>query len=314
MVDSNVRIFKESLNPYLFETKLINGKNYRINPIKQVNINYIKKKDQTFQNLQKYNVSESESEESGEDNFLDDENYIEDPEINKKTDKLVLEKLESKSKPENREFTQFTHYFAIPLQNNDFLDKYKYFKSTILNENLPDVTESLFQIEKLLHITLFCLKLTNKEHKLVSEVVESVFNDNSEFNDISLTLEKIDMMLKGNKAKNIYVQPSKCDNLEKYKDFVDLLIQKLLSNKLITKESIEDSFIVFNHENERYENKLIHCSLMNKNFCDSIPFDGHRILKKLRHFTGFGNITIDKLELRSFGNQETEYKKFSFKK
>jgi hypothetical protein len=228
----------------------------------------------------------------------------------------------------------WTHFIAFPYYTNkSFVEKYIFFRNTILGENFANINEHLFQQESRLHMTFCLLQLKNKEQlslaqKLISES-EKEINELTENFPITLDFDQFELMGTPNKTRVFYTRPDpNHESTEKTKDIIDILIRKLVDNQLLTKEMLQYSNISYNVATERYENQKLHVTLlnstflyrqmkkMNKNETIKPYFNGQYILKKMKHFnfgsTPTNNFVLYEMKVDKNGNYN-QVTNFNFK-
>lgn len=294
--------FQESLNAFKYNSIIVNRKSYRVNPITTTKIKG-KTKNEIKMNkandLLKYYLSEQESEESYEDNLLKDDSADEI-----KEEKAVQERF-------NKEKLEFTYYLSFPIKSQTFLEKFRYFKKTLLSDEVFNISEKLFQKEDKLHITICCLSIDKSQVRKIEELL-SEFAKSRSLKDVVLEFSKLDTMHTKSLYRNIYVSPNESDDIngvEKYKDNIDSIISLLIENGLVNEKILSECHVIFNKSTNRWENKIIHCTLLNKKFDEESFFDGSKILKKLRHFSGFGTETFEYIDIIPFGNMKDSIKR-----
>ena len=337
----------EYLTGYKIGIKNIGGRSFRINNLKQQKkMNYIEedeiKKDvREFKllNLKKMEsiYSDEESSDDSKNKSFDDdiyleENYSEQDFIDVDSFLLYLESNpQSMIKNNNNNNKQikpkflWTHFLAFPFfKNKDFVDKFGFFKSTILNENFANINEHMFQNENRLHLTICLFQLKNKEQialveKLIKES-ESEINEITQNISLALNFDQFDMMGDQKKTRVLYTKPDsdRNESTEKIKDIIDVLLTKFIKNDILTKEMLKYSNIAYNQITERYENQKLHVTLLNITFLlrelsknnkeDNYKpyFNGQNILKKMKHFnfgmTSSNNIVLLEMKTDKNGN------------
>ena len=307
--------------------------NTNISNIEDVNFNKINYNK--FKNFQKYEEEDFDAESYGDfidtnqvneiqDIQLDSNSEDEDNKTNNVESCLInnLSNINANINQYNNNIkqTSFSHYLYIPIDSTEFINKYNNFKELILNEKLPDINLNMFQAQNKLHVTICCLKLENlnsvvKIEKLIREFISNYKQKLLETKDkiLYLNFENIDMLkCNNNKAKVVYTKPLEDKNLEYYRDFIDELINFIYYNNLVDDNTVYESHINYNSETKRYENDLIHCTLINKKFNNNNNnnnyFNGYRILKKVKCcFNGFGLCKIDKICLKSFNDGKQQF-------
>lgn len=301
MINENNK-FQESLNAFKYNSIIINKKAYRVNPITTTKIKGNTKNEikiNKANDLLKYYLSEQESEESYEDDFLEDDN-VDDTNV----EKAFQENF-------NKEKVEFTYYLSFPIKSQTFFEKFRYFKKILLSDEVLNISEKLFQKEEKLHITICCLSIDKSQVRKIEELL-SEFAKSRNLKDVVLEFSKLDAMHTKSLYRNIYVSPNESDDVngvEKYKDCIDSIISLLIENRLVNEKVLSDSHVIYNKSTNRWENKIIHCTLLNKKFDEESFFDGSKILKKLRHFSGFGTQTFEYIDIIPFGNMKDSIKR-----
>jgi hypothetical protein len=320
------------MNAMSYGVKKINGKLYRVNEIIQKTFEQVEKvanenkiREYKLVNLtnQIYNNDDATSEEDYSQNisFLSDDSDNESSmyEESDKIDFADVDNLISYNNNDNLVRTssdnnltraksfniKWTHFISIPLYlNKEFIEKFEYFKSKITEEN--DINIDLFQKSNRLHMTLCLLKIDNKKDiQLLDKVMKELDESIKKILDggaLYIDFDQLEIMGTPHKSRVLYTKPS-ITTSDKYKDIVDLLINKLIESNLMTEEMKSGSHIYFSQMSQRYENEKPHVTLLNSTFLrrkdNSITntyFNGLKLIKRMNNFS-FGVHKIEELHV-----------------
>jgi hypothetical protein len=218
---------------------------------------------------------------------------------------------------------KWTHFLSIPFHmNSEFMEKYEYFKKKIMEENLADVDENLFQKPHRLHMTICLFRLEDKKsidlvEQLIKECEEQV-KKLLDGNPLHVDFDQLEIMGNPNKTRVLYTRPHNI-NSEKFRDVIDTYLSKFIESNLISEDMRSLSHIYFNEITERYENEKAHVTLMNSTYVlrqgiksninstnimtrqdsqisEKAFFNGMKIIKRMKNFS-FGVHKIDQLVL-----------------
>jgi len=328
-------------NAVNFKTKRINGLSFRVNNVKYhdtITTTKISEKKETPQvkdfkllSLKKLKSEYSDEEDSdrGVNVSIDEDDYSDtDSQISATDNFLALThkdssvsvKSNSSSVVNTNQQPQYTHFIGIPLNTKNFIEKFEFFKNTILEEEFKDISENLFQNENRLHFTICLLNLNSD--KEIKEVKNSLLESQKEFDkilqgeDLFVDFDKFEIFGSESKSRVLYTKPSTTgSSTEKLKDIIDSIIAILLEKKIVTKEFLEKSNIDYNQEMDRYELKHLHVSLINysmnttKDVNVKTYFNGQRVIKHMKNFS-FGTQKLDEVALFEMKINQNNHKYF----
>jgi hypothetical protein len=164
---------------------------------------------------------------------------------------------------------RFTHYFCLPLDNNEFRAEYIKFRDEVNGMNIPGISPFLFQRDDKLHLTLF---LISADDWKIAKIVQVLISLHEEIKKIVVNkplkycFEKFEIL--GNcyeQTRVVYGKPKEDENIEKINKINNLIIQELISQNLISYTEIEKCHLSYDEVNNSYKN-LLHLTLLNSTF------------------------------------------------
>jgi activating signal cointegrator complex subunit 1 len=223
---------------------------------------------------------------------------------------------------------KWTHFLSIPFHiNKEFLEKYDFFRKKIMEENLSDIDQNLFQRPNRLHMTICLFKIDdNKSINLLEKIIKESEEEVQKILDGSplyLEFDQLEIMGNPNKTRVLYTRPH-ATNSEKFKDILDIYLNKFIESGLITEDMKNAVYIYFNEASGRYENRQTHVTLMNSTFLirqglsnqlgrqdshlmENSFFNGMKVIKRMKNFS-FGIHQIEEIylnEMRIDRNTDT---------
>lgn len=291
MTSSAPKIFDaKNLNAMNFNTKEINGINYRINlfdykdlKIKQIlKGNKIRNKEDRLINLDQIKNILSDDDKTSEDEYSDNFSFDENDQDEKKEnlnnmdftdpDILVANKEQKLLSLPNQ---NWTHFIAIPFtkesRNIELVEKFNYFKNKILEEGYSDITDALFQIQERLHMTICMLELKSKQQveklqKVFKDVITPLMKDLIKEEDhVYTSLDSFEVFGKSHQSRVLYAKP-KYSEQSKFLDILDIILSTLVENKFLNDDNLKSLNITLNQNIQRYEKEKLHLTLMNSTF------------------------------------------------
>lgn len=336
----------KNLNGLNFSTKEISGVNYRINNFsykdytskntkmnnKEKNSNSVNKENKNNFNVDLFKKILSDDDATSEDNYSN--NFSSDEESNFN----ILDENENKhnnlgvfafdnyisNKNDTQSNYKWTHFLAIPLtkssRNLDFLEKFYYFKNKVFDEGLYNEDENIFQNPERLHLTLCMLEIKSEKEvnnlKKTLENLKPLFEEILQGEEAYLYFEALEVFGKPHDSRVMYTKP-KINESNKIMDLLDVIYSNLIDKKILQKEQMKYSNIMYSENNQRYEKEKLHVTLMNTSFLNkakdetsnskTIPikgfgdklkenfnFNGMKILKKMSNFS-FGTHRLNEI-------------------
>jgi activating signal cointegrator complex subunit 1 len=336
MSTSNPNIYlPKCLDGVNFNTKEINGVNYRTNHFnyKDLNIrinpnsinnknqslgkNKIITRDQRTINLDKIRNILSDDDKTSEDEYSDNFSFDEDEnesQLNnnknnnynnnnynnnynsKNTEShisnidlhdpdIILAAKDLNKNSTNLTNQNWTHFFAIPFnkhsQNQDLVEKFSYFRNKIIEEELIEVNESLFQAPERLHMTLCLLELKSNNEisnvkKILKEKIQPEINEFVKGNAMYSFFESFEVFGKPHESRVLYAKPKNAES-DKLFDVLDILFSNLVENKILNKDALQYSNIKVNEKTDRFEKDKLHMTIMNSTFAvrDNLKNNGN---------------------------------------
>jgi len=300
MSTSNPNIYlMKNLEGLNFQTKEINGVNYRINNFnfKELNIrlnkqnenltgNRIRVGDKKFINLDQIKNILSDDDKTSEDEYSDNFSFDEDENINSKSQSNEINNnynidmndpdiiLATKEFNSNNLNQNWTHFIAIPFNkysnNSELVEKFNYFKNKIIEEEFVDITASLFQYPERLHMTLCMLELKNsteinKVQKILKEKILPEIKEYLQNEEIYSFFDTFEVFGKPHESRVLYAKPKNHES-DRLFDVLDILFANLIENKILSPNALQCSNIKLNKKNDRFEKEKLHLTLMNSTF------------------------------------------------
>ena len=182
----------------------------------------------------------------------------------------------------------FTHYFCLPIETEGFQKEYTKLIDDLIKRNIKFISPYLFQRNDKLHLTLFLISADDKKIESIESNLSNLQNGIKEIiNDhpLKFVFEKFDKM--GDyfeQTRVVYAKPKDDENMEKFNKILNILLNSLINENLISKEEIEKSHLLYDESSKSYKQSF-HMTICNINFIKSNNrkqyFDSRELLNEL---------------------------------